>query len=66
MGCPIPEHEPIIARLNIPLCDGCFENLNVGEFLNKRFKRIVSATCKSAYKASPDFGRAFKEKGTLP
>lgn len=65
-GCPIPEHDPLIAQVGIRLCDGCFSRTRVGEFLSPEFKKVVKVTCNLNHAAKPDFKRAFLEKGKLP
>lgn len=47
----------ILIGVNLPLCDICASKVSVGEFLNKRCKKIVNAAFKRK-KLHPDYSKA--------
>lgn len=62
VGCPIPEHEPLVVHIQIPLCEHHADSMKVGEFATKNMRRIVRGLCKEQRRAEPDFARAFMQK----
>ena len=61
-GCPIPEHEPIAAVLELPLCEHHSNSMKAGEFVTKPMKKKVRELCRQSGRAEPDFSRAFVQR----
>jgi hypothetical protein len=64
-GCPIPEHEPIAAVIELPLCDQHSNSMSAGEFVTKPMKKKLRELCHTLGRAEPDFGRAFVQRKPL-
>jgi len=62
LNCPVAEHEPLKAALGLQFCEAHFAELQLADFLNEEFRKLVAGALRASGKATPDFDQAWIER----